>query len=163
MEMLLRVVENADGDVEKADEAERLVIEEIGQMGSAALQSWAENQPKKKTDEEENSIEKYRYTLPRLAKANGFIYIGFEPYVIGNVAFVGTCSWYDYSFRNEGLDKTIPESAYRKKRLGNRRWMDAVYCNWSSMEDAEVASIMNESVSATSGSGPSAAWILEIA
>lgn len=29
MEMLLRVVENAAGDVEKADEAERLVIEEI--------------------------------------------------------------------------------------------------------------------------------------
>jgi putative phosphoesterase len=97
-------------------------------------------------DEEENSIEKYRYTLPRLAKENGFIYIGFEPYVIGNVAFVGTCGWYDYSFRNEGLDREIPDKAYRAKKFGGRRWMDAVYCNWSSMEDAEVASIMNESL-----------------
>ncbi len=55
MEMLLRVVENAAGDVEKADEAERLVIEEIRQMGNAALQRWAENQHKKKVEEFEKS------------------------------------------------------------------------------------------------------------
>ncbi|MEW5948375.1 MAG: metallophosphoesterase [Thermodesulfobacteriota bacterium] len=100
---------------------------------------WVEN-------EEENSIEKYRYTLPKLAKENRFIYLGFEPYVTGNVGFVGTCGWYDYSFRNEGLNGEIPEHAYKTKKFGGRRWMDAVYCNWSSMEDAEVAGIMNESL-----------------
>jgi hypothetical protein len=55
MEMLLRVVENTAGDVEKADEAERLVIEETRQMGNAVLQSWAENQHKKKVEEFEKS------------------------------------------------------------------------------------------------------------
>jgi len=100
---------------------------------------WVEN-------EEGNSIEKYRYTLPKLAKENGFIYLGIEPYVTGNVGFVGTCGWYDYSFRNEGLNGEISENAYKTKKFGGRRWMDAVYCNWSSMEDAEVAGIMNESL-----------------
>jgi len=94
----------------------------------------------------ENSIEKYRYILPKLAKENGFIYLGLEPYVTGNVGFVGTCGWYDYSFRNERLDREIPAKAYKTKKLGGRRWMDGVYCNWSSMEDAEVTAIMNESL-----------------
>ncbi|MFH1147978.1 MAG: hypothetical protein V1736_09775 [Pseudomonadota bacterium] len=57
IEMLLRVVENAAGDVEKADEAERLVIEEIRQMGNTALRSWAENQHRKKVEEFEKSKE----------------------------------------------------------------------------------------------------------
>jgi len=39
---LLEVVENAAGDVEKAAEAERRVIEELRQMGQEALQVWAE-------------------------------------------------------------------------------------------------------------------------
>ena len=36
------VVENAAGDVVKADEAEQRVIEELRQLGQQALQSWAE-------------------------------------------------------------------------------------------------------------------------
>jgi hypothetical protein len=39
---LLEVVENAAGDVDKAAEAERRVIEELRQMGQEALQGWAE-------------------------------------------------------------------------------------------------------------------------
>ena len=42
MEVLLEVVENASGDVVKADEAEERVIQEIRQMGQEALQAWAE-------------------------------------------------------------------------------------------------------------------------
>jgi hypothetical protein len=42
MDQLLRVVENAQGDVEKAAEAERRLIEELRQMGQEALQGWAE-------------------------------------------------------------------------------------------------------------------------
>jgi len=41
MEALLAIVEDASGDVEKADEAERRVIEELRQMGSDALHAWA--------------------------------------------------------------------------------------------------------------------------
>jgi hypothetical protein len=42
METLLAVVENAAGDVVRADEAEQRVLEEIRQMGHEALQAWAE-------------------------------------------------------------------------------------------------------------------------
>jgi hypothetical protein len=39
---LVAVVENAAGDVVKADEAEQRVIEELRQIGQTALQSWAQ-------------------------------------------------------------------------------------------------------------------------
>ena len=42
VESLLAVVEDAAGDGEKADAAERRVIEELRQMGHDALTAWAE-------------------------------------------------------------------------------------------------------------------------
>ena len=42
VESLLNVVENTAGDLEKADDAERRVIDELRQMGNEALTSWAE-------------------------------------------------------------------------------------------------------------------------
>lgn len=42
VESLLAVVEDAAGDWEKADAAERRVIEELRQMGNEALTAWAE-------------------------------------------------------------------------------------------------------------------------
>ena len=44
IETLLSVVENAEGDLDKANEAEQRVIEEIRQLGQAALQGWATRQ-----------------------------------------------------------------------------------------------------------------------
>ncbi len=44
IEVLLSVVENAEGDLLKANEAEQRVIEEIQQLGQAALQGWANRQ-----------------------------------------------------------------------------------------------------------------------
>jgi hypothetical protein len=41
-DLLLDVVENADGDANKADEAEQRVFEELRQMGQQAMQAWAE-------------------------------------------------------------------------------------------------------------------------
>ena len=40
-EVLLAVVENADGDTLTADEAEQRVVEELRQLGQRALQDWA--------------------------------------------------------------------------------------------------------------------------
>jgi hypothetical protein len=42
VESLLEVVEDAAGDCEKADAAERRVIEALRQMGHEALTAWAE-------------------------------------------------------------------------------------------------------------------------
>lgn len=44
IERMLDVMENADGEVVKADEAEQRFIEELRKIGQEALQGWAEGQ-----------------------------------------------------------------------------------------------------------------------
>jgi hypothetical protein len=44
IESLLSVVEQAEGDMVKADEAEQRVIDKIRQLGQAVLQEWAQQQ-----------------------------------------------------------------------------------------------------------------------
>lgn len=51
LEMLTRIVEDADGDLEQADEAERRVIEEVRRLGQETLQAWAEGQVERSTTE----------------------------------------------------------------------------------------------------------------
>ena len=50
-ERMLDVIENAAGDIEKAAEAERRVIEELRQMGNEVLHNWACRQQQKKEKE----------------------------------------------------------------------------------------------------------------
>lgn len=45
------MVENSTGDIERANDAEQRVIEELRQMGNDALHVWAENQKSKKEKE----------------------------------------------------------------------------------------------------------------
>ena len=51
LEALADFVENADDDVEKADEAERRVLKEVRQIGHEVLQGWAKRQQRKKADQ----------------------------------------------------------------------------------------------------------------
>lgn len=51
MESLLLAVEDETGDLKTADEAEMRVIQEIRQTGNVALQSWAERQVEKTSQE----------------------------------------------------------------------------------------------------------------
>jgi hypothetical protein len=51
IETMLAIIENAGGDVEKAAEAERRIIEEMRQMGNEVLHSWARHQQQKKEEE----------------------------------------------------------------------------------------------------------------
>lgn len=46
-EALLALVENADGTVVKADDAEERVIQELRQLGRSAVQSWAERKQRR--------------------------------------------------------------------------------------------------------------------
>src|SRR5437763_1293839 len=50
-ERMLDGIENAAGDIEKAAEAERRVIEELRQMGNEVLHGWAHRQQQKKEEE----------------------------------------------------------------------------------------------------------------
>jgi hypothetical protein len=51
METMIGIIENAGGDIEKAAEAERRIIEELRQMGNEALHGWARRQQEKKEQE----------------------------------------------------------------------------------------------------------------
>ena len=51
IESLLVVVENAEGDLVKANAAEQRVVEEIQQLGQSALQAWATRQNQAQYDE----------------------------------------------------------------------------------------------------------------
>jgi hypothetical protein len=53
LEVLVRIVENAEGDTLKADEAEEEVFQEIRKLGRSALQSWAERKQRKVEGEAE--------------------------------------------------------------------------------------------------------------
>ena len=59
VESLLQVVENADGDCTKADDAERYVIEELRKMGSDALHCWADKAA-------QHTVETLRQQQPKL-------------------------------------------------------------------------------------------------
>ena len=41
IEKLLEIVEDASGDIDKADEAEQLVIKELQRLGNEVLHDWA--------------------------------------------------------------------------------------------------------------------------
>lgn len=50
IEVLLSVVENAQGDLIRADAAEQRVVEEIRQLGQMALQEWATRQVQQQSE-----------------------------------------------------------------------------------------------------------------
>ena len=51
IETMLGIIENSGGDVEKAAEAERRIIEEMRQLGNEVLHGWARRQQQKKEDQ----------------------------------------------------------------------------------------------------------------
>jgi hypothetical protein len=61
IEGLLAIVEDAGGDLEKANAAEERVIEELRQMGNEILHGWAQNQEQKKSKELEESERQVRH------------------------------------------------------------------------------------------------------
>ena len=73
IEAMLSIIENSGGDVEKAAEAERRMIEEWRQMGNEVLHRWARRQQQKKEEEHNaqpgvNRQEKKLYWYRRLGK-----------------------------------------------------------------------------------------------
>jgi len=60
-----------------------------------------------------DSFELYEQVIPALAGACGFHDLDAAPRVVGDVGFVGTVGWYDYSFRDETLG--IPIRFYEHK------------------------------------------------
>ncbi len=100
----------------------------------------------------EDSLRRYEQVLPELAARAGFQVLHHRPLVLDSLALVGSIGWYDYSYREHGLDipvefyqaKVAPGAAERlqeHRRLADRfrgrlaewhlnlgvRWMDGVH------------------------------------
>lgn len=69
------MVENAEGDIVKANEAEQQVIEEIRQLGQAALQGWATRQHQAQNDR----FIKEHSKAQRTGQKNSTGTVGLEP------------------------------------------------------------------------------------
>ncbi|MBI2372643.1 MAG: metallophosphoesterase [Deltaproteobacteria bacterium] len=93
---------------------------------------------------EGNALERYRVELLRIAEGAGAHYLPREPYVAEGVGIVGTCGWYDYSFRAEWLG--LPDEVYRAKQFEGFAWSDASRVRFERdgrlLEDAEIARMM---------------------
>ncbi|NLF32944.1 MAG: hypothetical protein GX591_18915 [Planctomycetes bacterium] len=62
---------------------------------------------------QEDSMTRYRQTLPAVAAEADFSVLDHEPVTIGRVGLAGSVGWYDYSFRQRSLG--IPLEFYRAK------------------------------------------------
>jgi len=81
----------------------------------------------------------YREELPRVAREAAFHVLDTGPVVRGDLAFIGSIGWYDYSFRNPHLGLSTED--YRRKSIpGLCSWNDRRYVRWD-MEDEEFTEL----------------------
>lgn len=99
------------------------------------------------TPEEPAARERYFQELPRIARASGFHPLVTEHKTIGDVGFVGTMGWYDYSFASAADGFSVPELA--SKVHDGMEWMDRRFVRWTDtdgrpLSDPEVTGLMVE-------------------
>jgi putative phosphoesterase len=87
-----------------------------------------------------SSLEKYSHVIGETCRENGFIHLPDNPYIIDDVAFVGSVGWYDYSLRSHDL--RIPDSAYEQKEFRGEVWFDAFSIEWD-FSDREATELFN--------------------
>ena len=73
-----------------------------------------------------DSLKIYEKILPRVVKQYGFHSLDQKPFIKGNVGFVGSIGWYDYSFKDK--NRPIPQQYYSSKEWpGVVSWNDRLY------------------------------------
>lgn len=58
IDQILNIAEDAEGDIDKADEAEERVIEELRRLGQEVLQNWAVRKEKQKVEEIKEELDR---------------------------------------------------------------------------------------------------------
>ena len=101
--------------------------------------------PADDTKSSTSSLDKYIRVLPEVCDRAGFHYLPQNPLSIENKGFLGTCGWYDYTYRDPTLDEDISMKNYEDKALGAIGWNDVVYADWK-MSDPEVCEWMLENL-----------------
>ena len=71
---------------------------------------------------------KYAERIPDACRKTGFHDLGQGPVVLGDVGFVGSLGWYDYSFADPRLGLT--EDDYWRGRFGDEIWWDKKMTYW---------------------------------
>jgi 3',5'-cyclic AMP phosphodiesterase CpdA len=89
---------------------------------------WIES--KRALERAQDSTWKYNVGLPTSAARHGFHYLPQRPLVVGDVWFVGSLGWYDYSFRDERLEGIVSTREYEKGAFGSDIWNDSRYAAW---------------------------------
>lgn len=86
-----------------------------------------------------SSSDRYHTLLPQAAQRCGFHMLDTGPVVLGDVGFIGSIGWYDYSMRSPHLEATTQQ--YRDKSMpGLCSWNDRTYVKWD-LEDEEFVQI----------------------
>jgi predicted phosphohydrolase len=89
---------------------------------------WIES--KRALEKAHDSTWKYNIALPASAARHGFHYLPQHPLVVGDIWFVGSLGWYDYSFRDERLEGLISTREYQRGTFGSDTWNDSRYAAW---------------------------------
>jgi len=71
---------------------------------------------------------KYAERIPEACRKTGFHDLGHEPVVLGNIGFVGSLGWYDYTFADPRLH--MSEDDYWRGRYGDEIWWDKKMTYW---------------------------------
>lgn len=109
--------------------------------------------PEPRAREDVDTWERYRDHLRRIAERAGAHYVPARPLLLGPVALVGTCGWYDYSFVEDWVRAELGDAALAEKKLGPMSWLDGVMTAFRGpdralVDDATVARQMEAELSA---------------
>lgn len=87
------------------------------------------------------SLEKYSRSIEEICRKHDFLYLPNTPYIEGEIAFVGSIGWYDYSFRRPELE--IPDENYIQKDYRGSTWYDLFKVDWG-YSDIEATELFNQ-------------------
>lgn len=96
---------------------------------------------------------RYRVELKELAEAAGAHYLPAAPLILGDLAVVGSCGWYDYSLAPPWLRSPENQEMLAAKQFGGVMWSDARFIAFRNgegelMGDPEVARAMERELKA---------------
>jgi 3',5'-cyclic AMP phosphodiesterase CpdA len=79
-----------------------------------------------------DSLQLYRYELPRACAEFGFAYLDHGPLYVDDLALVGSINWYDYSWSIDELRRQLPDCEHRlqTKTFSRGRHNDARFVRW---------------------------------
>ncbi|NWF96081.1 MAG: metallophosphoesterase [Candidatus Thorarchaeota archaeon] len=91
----------------------------------------------------QGSLEKYSRLIGEACRQTGWTHLPDGSYVMGDVAFIGSIGWSDYSFRREELG--IPLRNYEMKEYRGSTWFDLFQVDWD-FTDVEATNLFNRKI-----------------